>query len=43
MEEGNTTYKLPEGWISTTIGDILNIEYGKSLPNRLRNSDGEYS
>ena len=26
--------ELPKGWIVTTIGDILDFNYGKSLPDQ---------
>jgi type I restriction enzyme S subunit len=42
MGKDNITHKLPDGWISATIGDILNLEYGRSLPNKQRKSDGKY-
>lgn len=42
MDKDNTTYNLPKGWINSSIGEILNLQYGKSLPNKLRNSNGKY-
>jgi type I restriction enzyme, S subunit len=27
---------LPEGWAWATLGEILPLEYGKALPERLR-------
>ncbi|MDD4759899.1 MAG: restriction endonuclease subunit S [Bacteroidaceae bacterium] len=34
-------YNLPEMWINVTLGDILILEYGKSLPKNSR-QDGKY-
>lgn len=31
--------KLPEGWVKTNLGSILELKYGKSLPEKIR--DGE--
>jgi type I restriction enzyme S subunit len=42
MDKEESKYKLPEGWIGTSIGDILSLEYGKSLPLKLRKSEGKY-
>ena len=30
------------GWIRTRFGDIFELSYGKSLPKRVRNTNGEY-
>ncbi len=38
----NTLHTLPEGWIWTTIGEILILEYGKALPYKLRVQNGKY-
>lgn len=32
--------KLPEGWVKCDLRDIVNIEYGKSLPARKRSGKG---
>jgi type I restriction enzyme, S subunit len=32
---------LPEGWAWASLGEILPLEYGKALPERLRNSTGK--
>lgn len=32
---------LPEGWIDTNLGSIIELKYGKSLPEKNRD-DGEY-
>ena len=42
MEQIRSTITLPEGWIWTTIGEILVLEYGKALPNKLRERNGRY-
>lgn len=34
--------KLPEGWVKTNLGSILEFKYGKSLPQKIRNG-GRYS
>lgn len=42
MKKDKETYKLPEGWIDVTLGDILVLEYGKSLPKKDRVESGKY-
>ncbi len=42
MEQKKSTSTLPDGWIWTTIGDILILEYGKALPHQLRLQNGKY-
>jgi type I restriction enzyme, S subunit len=32
--------ELPTGWVETKLGDILQLEYGKSLIKGIRNNDG---
>lgn len=34
-------YEAPKGWIQTTVGEILTIQYGKSLPAKMRET-GQY-
>jgi type I restriction enzyme S subunit len=34
-------WELPEGWVWARAGDILPLEYGKGLPERVRDSSGE--
>ncbi len=34
-------WELPEGWVWARAGDVLPLEYGKGLPERLRNGSGE--
>ncbi|UUC46769.1 restriction endonuclease subunit S [Flavobacterium cerinum] len=41
MKEQQEKYNLPEGWINVSLGDILILEYGKSLPKNSR-QDGKY-
>lgn len=41
MKEQPDIYNLPEMWINVTLGDILILEYGKSLPKNSR-QDGKY-
>ncbi|MFA0964715.1 restriction endonuclease subunit S [Roseivirga sp. BDSF3-8] len=43
MENNTTKKELPEGWEWTTLGRVIELEYGKSLPKRVRNQDGEFS
>ena len=33
---------LPENWISCRLGDLLALEYGKSLTKSARSGNGEY-
>ena len=33
-------WEIPEGWVWAKAGDVLPIEYGKGLPERLRDSTG---
>jgi type I restriction enzyme S subunit len=33
--------KLPEGWVETTLGDILPIKYGKGLSEVIRDKNGK--
>ena len=33
---------LPKNWAQTTIGDIFDFQYGKSLPQKKRNPRGQY-
>ena len=35
-------WELPEGWVWTRAGDVLPLEYGKGLPERLRDTSGEF-
>jgi type I restriction enzyme, S subunit len=42
MDSTNVTYKLPVGWLWTTLGKILFLEYGKSLPQQMRIEGGGY-
>ncbi|MHB8789967.1 MAG: restriction endonuclease subunit S [Desulfobulbaceae bacterium] len=39
MMEGKN---LPQGWSLTTLGQILPLSYGKSLPARSRGNEGEF-
>lgn len=32
--------ELPEGWLATELGEIIQFNYGKSLPDRLRSGKG---
>lgn len=32
---------LPPGWVSCELGDIIELEYGKALPAKARNSNGK--
>ena len=41
MKEQQEKYNLREGWINVSLGDILTLEYGKSLPKSSR-QDGKY-
>lgn len=41
MKEQAEKYNLPEGWMNVSLGDILILEYGKSLPKNSR-QDGKY-
>lgn len=41
MKEEEEKYNLPRGWANVTLGDILVLEYGKSLPKD-RRQDGKY-
>lgn len=34
--------KIPSGWIKTTVGEILEFEYGKGLISELRDNTGTY-
>jgi type I restriction enzyme S subunit len=34
-------WELPEGWVWARAGDVLPLEYGKGLPERLRDGSGE--
>src|SRR6266568_7495159 len=38
MSEEN---KLPEGWVETTLGNVLPIQYGKGLVEANRNKNGQ--
>jgi type I restriction enzyme S subunit len=40
MKEQQEKYNLPEGWINVSLGDILILEYGKSLHKNSR-QDGK--
>ncbi|WP_423130168.1 restriction endonuclease subunit S [Gaoshiqia sp. Z1-71] len=42
MEQTKSISTLPEGWIWTTIGEILVFEYGKALPQSERVQSGKY-
>jgi type I restriction enzyme, S subunit len=33
---------LPEGWSEAALGEILNVRYGKSLPQKYRSPEGRY-
>jgi type I restriction enzyme, S subunit len=33
---------LPEGWAEAALGEILNVRYGKSLPQKYRSPEGRY-
>lgn len=33
---------LPEGWVFTIIGNLLDFEYGKGLTKKKRNEDGKF-
>src|SRR5579864_2175207 len=33
-------WDVPQGWVWARAGDVLPIEYGKGLPERIRNSTG---
>ena len=33
--------RLPEGWAWASLGEILPLEYGKALPERLRDPTGK--
>lgn len=41
MKEQQEKYTLPPSWINASLGDILTLEYGKSLPKDSR-KDGKY-
>jgi type I restriction enzyme, S subunit len=41
MKEQQEKYNLPKSWINVSLGDILLLEYGKSLPKDSR-QDGKY-
>jgi type I restriction enzyme S subunit len=34
--------ELPEGWASTTLGELLPVSYGKALEQQARSADGTY-
>ena len=34
--------KMPDGWVITTVGDVFDFQYGKSLPRKKRNPEGNY-
>jgi len=42
MEKEKSIYILPDGWCKTSIGEILHLEYGKSLPQINRIESGKY-
>lgn len=42
MKEQQEKYNLPKGWTNVSLGDIITLEYGKSLPKNSR-QDGNYS
>lgn len=33
--------ELPEGWVKTTLGEVLPIQYGKGLVEAIRNKNGQ--
>lgn len=37
------TRPLPDGWMWTTIKNVAEINYGKGLPKRDRNTDGDFT
>ncbi len=37
----STEERLPEGWVEATLRDILPIQYGKGLPETIRDKDGK--
>ncbi|MBF0620933.1 MAG: restriction endonuclease subunit S [Magnetococcales bacterium] len=36
-------FEVPEGWINSRLGELVELEYGKSLPAKTRTESGEYS
>ncbi len=42
MNSINGKNKIPNGWVATTIGDVFDFQYGKSLPRKKRNPEGNY-
>ena len=42
MNSINGENKIPNGWVETTIGDVFDFQYGKSLPQKKRNPEGNY-
>lgn len=34
--------KTPKGWEKIQLGEIIELEYGKGLPKRIRNKDGKF-
>ncbi|MAI45526.1 MAG: hypothetical protein CBC34_006190 [Hyphomicrobiaceae bacterium TMED74] len=43
MTGGAKKDQLPKGWVIATLGELLPLEYGKALPSRKRNSNGQFS
>ena len=39
-KHGQTPNILPDNWVWTTIGDVFDFQYGKSLPQKKRNPKG---
>ena len=37
MRERN---ELPTGWIACSVGDVIELHYGKALPEKMRDADG---
>ena len=40
-EDGNGLSELPQGWVRTTVGEIVTFEYGKGLRQDKRDSSGK--
>jgi type I restriction enzyme S subunit len=39
-DRGEALSTLPQGWAWASLGETLPLEYGKALPERLRNPSG---
>jgi len=37
---GMAMSELPAGWAETNLGSVVQLKYGKSLPDRIRSGSG---